>query len=104
MHIYKYVYIFDKYMQLFAICKGFLGVSDSTESACSAGDVGLIPGSGRSSGKGKGNPIHFCLLQGRPTPNPFLPGEFYGQRGLAGYSPWGLKKSEMTEYICDYLK
>ena len=27
------------------------------ESACNAGDVGLIPGSGRSSGKGNGNPL-----------------------------------------------
>ena len=27
----------------------------------------------------------------------FLPGESHGQRGLAGYSPWGCKKSDMTE-------
>ena len=27
----------------------------------------------------------------------FLPGEFHGQRGLAGYSPWGLKESDATE-------
>ena len=27
----------------------------------------------------------------------FLPGEFYGQRILKGYSPWGRKESEMTE-------
>ena len=25
-----------------------------------------------------------------------LTGEFYGQRSLAGYSPWGPKESEMT--------
>ena len=25
-----------------------------------------------------------------------LPGEFYGQRSLAGYSPWGRKESDMT--------
>ena len=33
--------------------------SDSVgkESACNAGDPGLIPGSGRSSGKGNGNPL-----------------------------------------------
>ena len=31
-------------------------------------------------------------------PNPlFLPGEFHGQRSLAGYSPWGHKESNMTE-------
>ena len=32
----------------------------------------------------------------QPTPG-FLPGQFHGQRNLAGYSPWGLEKSEMTE-------
>ena len=28
----------------------------------------------------------------------FLPGEFYGQGSLAGYSPWGHKESDMTEH------
>ena len=32
----------------------------------------------------------------QPTPV-FLPGESYGQRSLAGYSPWGHKESDMTE-------
>ena len=27
----------------------------------------------------------------------FLPGESHGQRSLAGYSPWGGKKSDITE-------
>ena len=31
-----------------------------------------------------------------PTPV-FLPGEFHGQRNLAGYSPWGRTESEMTK-------
>ena len=31
----------------------------------------------------------------QPTPV-FLPGECHGQRSLAGYSPWGLKESNMT--------
>ena len=31
-----------------------------------------------------------------PTPV-FLPGEFHGQRSLAGCSPWGHKESDMTE-------
>ena len=31
----------------------------------------------------------------QPTPV-FLPGEFHGQRSLAGYSPWGRKESDMT--------
>ena len=28
-----------------------------------------------------------------------LPREFYGQRNLAGYSPWGHKDSDMTERL-----
>ena len=28
-----------------------------------------------------------------------LPGEFHGQRSLAGYSPWGHKESDMTEQL-----
>ena len=59
--------------------------SDSKESACSAGDVGLIRGSGGSLGEGNGYP---------PV---FLPGKFQGQRNLVGYSPWGCKESETTE-------
>ena len=41
---------------------GFPGGSDSKESPCSAGDTGLIPGSGRFPGEGNGYPLqYFCL-------------------------------------------
>ena len=33
------------------------------ESACNAGDVGLIPGSGRSPGGGHGNPFRYSCLE-----------------------------------------
>ena len=36
---------------------GFPGGSDGKASACNAGDLGLIPGSGRSPGEGNGNPL-----------------------------------------------
>ena len=49
-------------------------------------DTGLIPGSGRSPGEGKQQPI--------PV---FLPGESHGQRSLVGYSPWGRKESDTNE-------
>ena len=40
----------------------FEGGSDGEESACTAGDPGLIPGSGRYPGEGNGNPVqNFCL-------------------------------------------
>ena len=37
-----------------------------------------------------------------PTPR-FLLGEFYGQRSLAGYCPWGLKESDKTEQLTPSL-
>ena len=42
---------------------GFPGSSVSKESACSAGDSGLIPGSGRSPGKRNGNPLQYSCLE-----------------------------------------
>ena len=48
------------------------------ETTCNAGDLGSIPGSENSPGEGNGNPLTVCL-----------PGEFHGQRSLAGYSPFG---------------
>ena len=65
---------------------GFTGGSDGTESACNAGDRGLIPVLGRSPGGGHGNPLQCSCLE---KPN--------GQSYLAGYSPWGCKESDMTE-------
>ena len=32
-------------------------------------------------------------------PPVFLPGEFWGQRSLVGYSPWGDKESDTTEWL-----
>ena len=47
-------------------------------------DVGLIPDSRRSPGRGHSNPV-------------LLPGESHGQRSLVGYTPWGCKSLAMTE-------
>ena len=48
-------------------------------------DMGWIPRLERFSGVGNVNPLVF------------LPGEFHGQRSLAGYRPWGCTESDMTE-------
>ena len=53
--------------------------SDSKEPAHNAGDLGLIPGLGRSPGEGNGNPLHFNPLQKE--------------------IPWGRKESDMTERL-----
>ena len=42
---------------------GFPGGSDSQESACNVGDLGLIPGSGRSSGEEHDNPLQYSCLE-----------------------------------------
>ena len=42
---------------------GFPGGSDGKESACNAGDLGLIPGSGRYPGGGHGNPLLYSYLE-----------------------------------------
>ena len=41
----------------------FPGGSDSKASAYNAGDPGSIPGSGRSSGEGNGNPLQYSCLE-----------------------------------------
>ena len=42
---------------------GFPCGTAGKESACNAGDLGLIPGSGRSPGVGHGNPLHYSYLE-----------------------------------------
>ena len=42
------------------------------------------------------DPLGYPSREQLPTPV-FLPGESYGQRSLAGYSPWGHKESGMIE-------
>ena len=42
---------------------GFPCGSAGKESACNSGDLGLVPGLGRSPGEGKGYPLHFSGLE-----------------------------------------
>ena len=64
----------------------FQGDSVAKNLPANAGDLGSIPGLGRSPEE-----------EMAPTPV-FLPGKSHGQRSLAGYSPWGLKELDMTEH------
>ena len=63
---------------------GFPCGSDGKESACNVGDLGLIPGLGRSHGEGKGYPLQYSGLE-----NPMD----------CIYSPWGHKESDRTEQL-----
>ena len=67
---------------------GFPGGSEGEESSYNAGDLGSIPGSGRSPGEGNGTPLQYSL-----------PGKSHGWRSLVGYSPWGRKESDTTEQL-----
>ena len=51
-------------------------------------DSDLNSGWGRSPGVGNGNPLQYSFLE-----------KSLGQRSLAGYSPWGLKESDMTDQL-----
>ena len=48
---------------VFLLIKDFPGGSDVKVSAYNAGDPGLIPGSGRSSGEENGNPLQYSCLE-----------------------------------------
>ena len=51
-----------KKKNIYKLNQGFPSGSDGKESACKVGDLGLIPGSGRSPGEGSGNlPQYSCL-------------------------------------------
>ena len=65
---------------------GFPAGSDSKKSAFNVGDLGSIPGMGRSPGGEYDNPRQYSCLE-----NP------HGQRSLAGYSSSGWEELDMTE-------
>ena len=101
---------------------GFPDSSVGKESACNAGDLGLIPGSGRSTGEGIGYPLQYSwaslvaqlvkilpamwetwvqslgwedpLEKGKATTPISWTGEFHGL-----YSLWGHKESDTTERL-----
>ena len=76
-YFYRVVYTF----------MGFPGGTDGKESACNAGDSGLIPGLGSSPREGNGNPLQYSCLK-----NP-------GDRGAWCFqqTPCGCKESDITE-------
>ena len=65
------------------------------ESAHNAGDLGLIPGLGRSPGEDPLEKISW-RREWQPTPV-FLPGESQGRGSLVGFRLWGRAESDMTD-------
>ena len=62
---------------------GFPGGSVVNNLPANAGDMGSIPGSGRSPGGGNGNPLHYSLL-GNPTDRGAWQAEIHGVHKRAG--------------------
>ena len=55
--------IFLNDLQVSLLTQGFPSGSDGKESAYNVGDLGSIPGSGRSPGEGHGNPLQCSCLE-----------------------------------------
>ena len=69
--------------------RDFPSGSDDKEPACNAGNLGSIPGLGRSSGGGHGNPLRYSCLESSMD------------RGAwwATVHPWGLKELDTTKQL-----
>ena len=86
---FSFLYLWVYFCLAIYSCLNFPGGSSGKESTCQCRRwrrSGFSPWVGKIPWRRKW----------QPTPV-FLPGEAYGQRSLAGYSPWGHKESDMTE-------
>ena len=66
------------------INKSVKAVAQTEESACNVGDLGSIPGSGRSPRKGNGYPLQYSCLENSMN---------------RGYSSWDCQELDMTEQL-----
>ena len=85
MYVYTHIHIYLNtcvYVSFLGASPGALVVKNLSDNAGDIRDLGLIPGSGRSSGGGNGNPLQYSCLK-----NPMD----------RGGCPLGLKESDMTE-------
>ena len=74
---------------------GFLGsteVKNLPVNSGYAGDTSSTPESGRSPGGGNGNPLQYSCWYNS-----------HGQRSLVGYSPWGHKELDRTEWTHTHI-
>ena len=79
----------------------FPGSSASKESARNVGDLGLIPGSGRSPGEGNGNSLQYSCLENSMDKEP---GGIESLRGASWATDHGVTESDTTERLPLSLK
>ena len=75
----------NRFYPLIWVSFGLLQCFGGKESTCNAGDLDLIPGSGRSPGEGNGNPLQYSSLE-----NPM-------DRGASWATVYGVSKSQMQQ-------
>ena len=68
-----------------------MGGSEGKESAYNAGDLGSIPGLGRSAGEGNGTPLQCSCLENSMDEGAWFQSTDYG--------PWSRKESDTTEQL-----
>ena len=77
---------------------GFPGGSGVKASACNAGELGWIPGLGRSPGEGNGNPLHYSCLE-----NPMDGGAWWATVHAVAKSRTRLSDFTHSQYICKLI-
>ena len=84
-----FCFVFVFFLHLYVLPGG----SDGKESACNVGDLGSIPGLGRSPGEGNGNPLQYSCLENSVD---------RGAWSLVGYNPWvaKLNTTERLTHTC----
>ena len=85
------LFLVNGFLQIYGFCPHLITVdfpcgSAGKESTCNAGDLGLIPGLGRSPGEGKGYTLQYSGLENSMD------------------SPWGHKELDTTEQLSLFVK
>ena len=86
---------------------GFPGGSAGKESACNVGDLGSIPGLGRSPGEGKGYPLQYsglenpmdCIVHGVAKSQTWLSDFHFLQRKCPSFSLYSWNTAVLPTYI-----
>ena len=63
MSLFQQKYVQDIFINLYLFFRLFPGGSDGKVSAYNVGDLGSIPGLGRSPGEANGNPLQYSCLE-----------------------------------------